>query len=223
MKILVAEDDLCLRNGIQEALENSGFKVVTAENGADALELVYLELPDLICLDIMMPKMDGYGVCREIRKTTQVPIIFISAKSEEIDKVVALELGGDDYIAKPFGVRELIARIKAVARRSQVSTSSCDSFHIDNLLVNVEKMEAVFDDKSTDLTYRDIAVLRKLYENRGNALTKKKLFEAAWERSYFPESRTLDQHISQLRKKIEKNPNRPTVIKTVHGVGYMIP
>ncbi len=223
MKILIAEDDLYLRDGIKEALQNNGFSVVTASDGAEALELLSIELPDLICLDIMMPKMDGYEVCRRIRQKTHVPIIFLSAKSEEIDKVVALELGGDDYLAKPFGVRELIARIKAVARRCQVSTTSCESFIVDYLTVNAEKMVACFDGREVALSYRDIAVLRKLYENRGNALTKKQLFEHCWERNYFPESRTLDQHISQLRKKVERTPNKPFLIKTVHGVGYMMP
>lgn len=222
MKILIAEDDLYLRDGIREALDTNGFNVVTASDGLEALEQVSLEMPDLICLDIMMPKMDGYEVCREIRRKTQVPIIFISAKSEEIDKVVALELGGDDYLAKPFGVRELIARIKAVARRSNVSTFS-GNFQIGYLTVNSEKMTGSFDGKEVGLSYRDIAILRQLYQNRGNAVTKKLLFENCWERNYFPESRTLDQHISQLRKKIERDPNSPTLLKTVHGFGYMIP
>jgi len=222
MKILIAEDDLYLRDGIREALAINGFSVVTANDGLEALEQVNREIPDLICLDIMMPKMDGYEVCREIRRKTQVPIIFISAKSEEIDKVVALELGGDDYLAKPFGVRELIARIKAVARRSNVSTSF-SNFQLDYLTINSEKMIGRFDGKEVELSYRDIAILRQLYQNRGNAVTKKQLFENCWERNYFPESRTLDQHISQLRKKIERDPNRPALLKTVHGFGYMIP
>ena len=222
MKILIAEDDLYLRDGIREALAINGFSVVTANDGLEALEQVNREIPDLICLDIMMPKMDGYEVCREIRRKTQVPIIFISAKSEEIDKVVALELGGDDYLAKPFGVRELIARIKAVARRSNVSTSF-SNFQLDYLTINLEKMIGRFDGKEIELSYRDIAILRQLYQNRGNAVTKKQLFENCWERNYFPESRTLDQHISQLRKKIERDPNRPALLKTVHGFGYMIP
>ncbi len=218
MKILIAEDDLYLRNGIEEALQNNGFMVVTACNGAEALEQVKIEQPDLICLDIMMPKMDGYEVCKKIRKTAETPIIFMSAKSEEIDKVVALELGGDDYLSKPFGIRELIARIKAVARRTKISTTTTN-FQINELFIDCERMEASVGSKTIPLSFRDIAILRTLYENRGQAISKKKLYETCWQQPFCIESRTLDQHISQLRKKLEE----PNLIKTVHGVGYMTP
>ena len=227
MTVLIAEDDIYTREGLIDILENEGFRVVAAEDGKRALELFKSEQPDCICLDIMMPKINGYDVCKAIRKEDQqVPVIFLSAKSEEIDKVLGLELGADDYISKPFGVREIIARIRAVARRSIVMNSNppedrtLTDFRIADLLVYPSELKAVRGEEEIELSPRDIRILKLFSENKGKVLDRNRIYDAGWGISHMPNSRTLDQHISQLRKRIEKNPGEPEIIRTVHNAGY---
>ncbi|TFG44661.1 MAG: response regulator transcription factor [Candidatus Brocadiia bacterium] len=224
MKILVAEDDPNILNGLAEIFEGEGYETITAPNGTDALEFFREQNPDFVCLDIMMPGMSGYDVCREIRKTNpDVPVIFISAKSEEVDKVVGLELGADDYIVKPFGVREVVARIRAVTRRylsSKKSTEPNKAFRMHDLEVLPDQLRARRGDQVIELSLRDIKILRILYDNMGKVVNRRMLFKEAWSFSHIPNSRTLDQHISQLRKRIEKNPKTPAIITTAHGMGY---
>lgn len=227
MTILIAEDDLYTREGLIDILENEGFKVAAAEDGERALELFRSRQPDCICLDIMMPKINGYDVCKAIRKEDQqVPVIFLSAKSEEIDKVLGLELGADDYISKPFGVREIIARIRAVTRRSNylIDTSSNEKeitdFEISDLIVYPSELKAVRGKVEIELSPRDIRILKLFADNRGKVLDRDRIYDAGWGISHMPNSRTLDQHISQMRKRIEKNPGKPEIINTVHNAGY---
>ncbi|MCK5201502.1 MAG: response regulator transcription factor [Spirochaetales bacterium] len=227
MTILIAEDDLYTREGLIDILENEGFRVVAAEDGARALELFKSEQPDCICLDIMMPKINGYDVCKSIRKEDQqVPVIFLSAKSEEIDKVLGLELGADDYISKPFGVREVIARIRAVTRRTIAmngetsAEKAVNDFKIADLLVYPSELTALRGDLEIELSPRDIRILKLFSENKGIVLDRNRIYDAGWGVSHMPNSRTLDQHISQLRKRIEKNPGKPEIIRTVHNAGY---
>lgn len=227
MKILIAEDDLYTREGLIDILEGEGFQVVAAENGTRAIELFKSENPDCICLDIMMPEINGYDVCKAIRKEDlQVPVIFLSAKSEEIDKVLGLELGADDYISKPFGVREVIARIRAVTRRSFNSkiTSSEETeltdFTIADLMVYPAELKAVKSNLIIELSPRDIRILKLFSRNKGKVLDRDTIYNAGWGLSHMPNSRTLDQHISQLRKKIENDPGNPEIIRTVHNAGY---
>ena len=224
MKILVAEDDLHIRNGLIEILEREGYSTLAARDGKEALQVYLNKSPDLICLDIMMPEVNGYDVCREIRKRDPlIPVIFISAKSEEVDKVVGLELGADDFIMKPFGVREVIARIRAVTRRCLVARAGTRphvSFRMDDLEVSPLEMRARRGDHVIDLSLRDVSILETLYENRGKVVDRDTFFDRCWGTDYFPNSRALDQHISQLRKRIEADPMNPRIIRTVHGVGY---
>ena len=227
MTILIAEDDLYTREGLIDILENEGFKVAAAEDGERALELFRSQQPDCICLDIMMPKINGYDVCKVIRKEDQqVPVIFLSAKSEEIDKVLGLELGADDYISKPFGVREIIARIRAVTRRSNylVNSSSNEKeitdFEISDLIIYPSELKAVRGKVEIELSPRDIRILKLFADNHGKVLDRDRIYDAGWGVSHMPNSRTLDQHISQLRKRIEKNPGKPEIIITVHNAGY---
>ncbi len=227
MTILIAEDDLYTREGLIDILENEGFNVVAAENGTKALELFRSEQPDCICLDIMMPGINGYDVCKAIRKEDQqVPVIFLSAKSEEIDKVLGLELGADDYISKPFGVREVIARIRAVTRRTNYLKSNSSEeneitdFRIADLSVHPSELKAVRQEQEIELSPRDIRILKLFAENQGKVLDRNRIYDAGWGVSHMPNSRTLDQHISQLRKRIEKNPGKPEIIRTVHNAGY---
>jgi DNA-binding response OmpR family regulator len=223
MKILVAEDDLHTREGLCEILEAEGYQVVAASNGREALGLYVEFKPDLVCLDIMMPDVSGYDVCREIRRDSRtVPILFISAKSEEIDKVVGLEMGADDYIVKPFGVKEVIARVRAVMRRVQPDPESPEmsSFQMKDLLVVPDELRVYRNRKPIDVSARDMKILIFFHENRGKVIDRDLLMNQCWGVNYIPESRALDQHLSQLRKRIEKDPSRPAIIKTVHGAGY---
>ncbi len=227
MKILIAEDDLYTREGLIDILEGEGLHVVAAENGTRAIELFRLEQPDCICLDIMMPEINGYDVCKAIRKEDQqVPVIFLSAKSEEIDKVLGLELGADDYISKPFGVREVIARIRAVTRRSKYfkgkysDKNEIMEFKISDLMVLPLELKALRGDLEIELSPRDIRILKLFSENQGKVLDRDNIYDAGWGVSHMPNSRTLDQHISQLRKRIEKDPGKPEIIRTVHNAGY---
>jgi DNA-binding response OmpR family regulator len=173
----------------------------------------------------MMPGKDGYTVCREIRgHSNQVPVIFLSAKSEEIDRVVGLELGADDYIMKPFGTREVVARIRAVTRRCLATQSLEEKKHrilkLGDLEVYPEELRARREKEQIDLSPRDVSILALLHENRGKVVDRDTLFDRCWGQRYLPNSRTLDQHISKLRKLIEQDPQNPKIILTVHGVGY---
>jgi DNA-binding response OmpR family regulator len=225
VKVLLAEDDLHIREGLAEILSSEGYHVFCAANGKEALELYEKESPDFVCLDIMMPLINGYDVCRQIRqKNKTLPVIFISAKSEEIDKVVGLELGADDFIVKPFGVKEVIARIRAVTRRclsiSTETPSGPTSFMLGDLLVFPSELRARRGTDSFDLSLRDVKILELFFQNKGKVLNRNAIYNLGWGSDFFPNSRTLDQHISQLRKRIEIDPQNPLIIRTVHGAGY---
>lgn len=239
MKILLAEDDGYTRDGLVDIFEQEGYEVRSAGDGRTALELFRTENPDVVVLDIMMPGLNGYDVCRAIRKENKsVPVIFLSAKSEEIDKVLGLELGADDYISKPFGIREVIARIRAVTRRvlaGEVAGDGAPSpaggteeagrgpFPMADINVIPAELKAFRGNEEIDLSLRDIKILTLFARNKGNVLSRDDIYNAGWGYSHMPNSRTLDQHISQLRKKIEANPKEPVIITTVHAAGYRYP
>ena len=222
MKVLIAEDDEYTREGLREIIEREGYQVVTAKDGIDALDVFRRERPDFLCLDIMMPSLNGYDVCKEIRKTNPgVPVIFISAKSEEIDKVVGLELGADDFIVKPFGVKEVVARIRAITRRIiGLKPQPAPEFMFGEWVVRPDKLTAINGSSSVELNFRELRILQLFNERCGRIVGREEFFRRCWEMDSPPNSRTLDQHISQLRKKLEKNPKDPDLIKTAHGVGY---
>lgn len=229
MKLLIAEDDNDTREGLKEIFNAEGYEVFTASNGQQAVRLFLEHRPDLVCLDIMMPGKSGYDVCRAIRKADNgVPMLFLSAKSEEIDTVLGLELGADDYMVKPFGVRELTARVKALLRRREPSLTTVpeladekrNDFTIADLTVCPGELRAYRGDDPINLTERELRILSAFAENPGKVLSRNTLFDKAWGENYLPSSRTLDQSISQLRKKIEPNPAQPCIICTVHSVGY---
>ncbi|MCH2212651.1 MAG: response regulator transcription factor [Fuerstiella sp.] len=222
MKVLVAEDDRHTREGLVEVLQSEGYDVVSAADGITAIRLFRDSTPDFVCLDIMMPGASGYEVCKSIRENSpDLPIIFISAKAEEIDRLVGFELGADDFIIKPFSVREVVARVRAVSRRCYARQDSPpEEFTIDDLLVIPAELRARRGDSIVELSPRDVKLLQLLHENVGKALDRNTLFRQAWGEDYLPSSRTLDQHISQLRKRVEVDPKHPRIIRTVHGVGY---
>jgi DNA-binding response OmpR family regulator len=224
MKVLIAEDDEHIRAGLAELLRAEGYETVVARNGREALEQFRREAPDFVCLDIMMPGANGYDVCREIRRmNATVPVIFITAKSEEVDKVLGLELGADDYILKPFGVREVLARIRAVTRRcfaARAPEPDLQAFRLDDLEVLPAQLRARRGGAIIDLSLRDVKILRLLYERSGQVVDRDTFFNVCWGLEYAPNSRTLDQHVSKLRKRIERDPKSPRIIRTVHGAGY---
>jgi len=224
MKVLVAEDDDHIRNGLMEVLAREGYRCIPARDGKEALDRFEADSPDFLCLYIMMPKVNGYDVCRAIRKVnSSVPVIFISAKSEEVDKVLGLELGGDDFILKPFGVREVVARIRAVTRRAMAARApgaQPPPFRMQDLEVFPAELRARRCEKVIELSLRDVRLLELFHRNQHSVLDRNTLLDHGWGQDYFPNSRALDQHISQLRKRIERDPKEPSIILTVHGAGY---
>lgn len=239
MSILIAEDDPHLRNGIVDLLTLEGFPCRVAEDGVKALALFQQAKPDLCVFDVMMPAMDGLTLCREIRRLDPlVPILLLSARGEETDRVRGLDVGADDYVAKPFGARELIARIRAALRRAKAqetvsqeglaqdkkepngATEPSGKVRMDDLDIDPKAMRAFRGDMKIDLTSREVAILLTLYQRRGQAVSRDELFDLCWGRGFMPNSRALDQYVSALRKKIELDPANPRIIRTVHGVGY---
>ena len=227
--ILVAEDDSNILTGLKDTLESEGYRVTTAVDGLEALALLRGHTYDLIILDIMMPGKSGYDVCREIRSHNEdLPVIMLTAKSEEIDKVVGLELGADDYITKPFGVHELLARISAVLRRYQrdsrkntiPSAKTPSRFTFGRAEIDAVQYRIRIDQRTLDLSAKELQLLQLFYSHPNEVMSRDHLLNAVWGIEYFGTTRTLDQHISQLRKKIEPDPRHPRIITTVHGVGY---
>jgi DNA-binding response OmpR family regulator len=222
VNVLVAEDDAHIRQGLTDLLEDQGYRVTAVADGAAALEAWRRARPDFICLDIMMPGLSGYDVCRAIRADDPaVPIMFISAKSEEIDRVLGLELGADDFILKPFGVHEVLARIRAITRRcGRFAGQPVQSFILGDLEVIPAQLRARRGATEIDLSLRDLKILQLLHDRQGEAIARDVFFRECWGLDHIPNSRTLDQHIAQLRKRIERDPRQPAIILTVHGVGY---
>lgn len=228
-KILIAEDDANIRLGLVATLESDGYAVTAASDGAQALRLFPQEKFDLVVLDIMMPKASGYEVCRELRaRGTRVPVLFLTAKSEEVDKVVGLKLGADDYVTKPFGVHELLARVEALLRRTRMTADNGavagDAlpavFRLGAASIDRRRFTATVTGRATTLTARELKLAEVFAARAGEVLTRDALLNAVWGIDYLGTTRTLDQHVAQLRKKIEALADTPSPIVTVHGVGY---
>ncbi len=227
--ILVVEDELVLRETLAYNLEKQGYQVHTAAEGNTGVDLALEVKPDLILLDIMLPGIDGFEACRLLRKEMNVPILMLTARTDEIDKIVGLEVGADDYLTKPFSMRELLARIKALLRRvritrEEVAAEAQDKtpqrLIFDNLVIDIGRCEAFLDGESLDLRPKEYDLLLSLAQNRGRALSREQLLENVWEWDYTGGSRTVDVHIRWLREKIERDPSHPVRIITVRGVGY---
>ena len=225
MVILVAEDDAVTREAIRDLLVAEGHQVLEAADGMAAIEVWRTGKPELVLLDIMMPAASGYDVCRSIRREDRaVPIAFLSAKSEEVDVVLGLELGADDFIRKPFGKHELLARVRALLRRKESPAARTASFHIGPWRILPKHLKAERGDGGDhpplDLTDREVKILQLLVSRPGEVVTRDELLNQCWGMEYFPESRTLDQHVLNLRKKLEEDPSNPRWIVTVRGTGY---
>jgi len=222
-KILVVDDERPIVDILKFNLEKEGFEVLTADNGLSALECALTQSPDLILLDIMLPKMDGFDVCRKIREKLNVPIIMITARDEEVDKVLGLELGADDYITKPFSVRELIARVKANMRRvsSEMGADTDDEIKVDdNFIIHATQYEAVKNGTVLDLTLREYELLKFLVTQPNRIFTREALLSSVWGYEFYGDVRTVDVTVRRLREKIEDDSSNPKYILTKRGVGY---
>jgi DNA-binding response OmpR family regulator len=227
-RILIAEDDANIRLGLVATLESEGYAVTAAADGAQALRLFAQEKFDLVVLDIMMPKASGYDVCRDLRaRGARVPVLFLSAKAEEVDKVVGLKLGADDYVTKPFGVHELLARVEALLRRGRAGAEAAApelpaTFRLGGATIDRRKFSAKVAGREVALTARELKLAEVFAAHPGEVLTRDALLNAVWGVDYFGTTRTLDQHVAQLRKKIEDGGADGQAIATVHGVGYRL-
>lgn len=225
-KVLIIEDEEHISELIKYNLEASGYQVIAAYDGEEGLKAVFEHKPDLVILDLMLPKMDGISVCNKVRnnkETEDIPIIMLTAKSSETDKIIGLEIGADDYITKPFSVRELQARIKTVLRRTKNTVTSQDSgiIKVDDIEIDLDKHEVRRGEEKYILTLKEFQLLKMLAENRGKVLTRNFLLDEIWGYDYFGETRTVDVHIRHLRAKIDDE-NNGNLIETVRGVGYKI-
>ena len=222
MKILVVDDEKIIVKGLKFNLEQEGYEVVTAYDGEEALHLAHDESIDLILLDLMLPKMDGLAVCRAVRAFSEVPIIMLTAKSDDIDKILGLEYGADDYITKPFVVREVTARIKAIFRRVKTEKKKPKEsvIHSGDIVLDYNYRKLTVRGEAIDLTGKEFDLLELFVNNPGKVYTRENLLDIAWGFGYPGDARTVDVHIRRLREKIEKNPAEPEYIKTKWGVGY---
>ncbi|MCB1063179.1 MAG: response regulator transcription factor [Verrucomicrobiae bacterium] len=229
-KILVVEDDASIRFGLLEVFESEGFSVASCERGDEAEAKIGDELPDLIILDVMLPGKNGYEICRDLRtRGCRVPILMLTAKGQEVDKVVGLDSGADDYVTKPFGVRELVARVHALLRRCEriegepETKESPKGFQVGEARIDERTWEITRADGESDrLTPKEMELLRYLHQHRGEVLSRDAILDAVWGIRYFGTTRTLDQCVAQLRKKIGDAGTSPKFLKTVHGVGYQL-
>lgn len=223
-RILIAEDERPISEIIKFNLEKEGYEIITAFDGKDALKKALEDKPDLILLDIMLPLMDGFEICKRVREKSSVPIIFVTAKEEEVDKILGLELGADDYITKPFSVRELVARVKANVRRMDmtVATDSPEKEIIKNkdLVIDFMKYEVKKNDDVIDLTVREFELLKFLARQKDQVFSREQLLERVWGYEYYGDIRTVDVTVRRLREKVEDDSSNPGYILTKRGVGY---
>ena len=219
-KIMIVDDDINICELLRLYIEKEGYSTVIANDGEQAVELFNREQPNLILLDIMLPKMDGWQVCREIRKTSDVPIIMLTAKGEVFDKILGLELGADDYVVKPFEAKEVVARIRAVLRRTGSSDEeSVKEVRWDKLTINLTNYELIVDGKQIDTPPKELELLYHLASNPNKVFTRDQLLDQVWGFEYYGDSRTVDVHVKRIREKIDGVSDK-WELRTVWGVGY---
>ncbi|MGH8903034.1 MAG: winged helix-turn-helix domain-containing protein [Egibacteraceae bacterium] len=223
-KVLVVEDSRSIVDALEYGLGAEGFKVVIATDGERSLALFERERPDLVLLDLMLPGLSGTEVCKRIRASSSVPIIILTAKDTEIDKVVGLELGADDYVTKPFSMRELVARVRAVLRRGREhdADDAATAVEANGIRIDPERHEVEVRGKRIELPPKEFALLKLLVRNAGRVLTRDVLIERVWGPDYVGDTKTLDVHIKRLRSRIEPDPKEPALIITIRGVGYKL-
>ncbi|MEH7120900.1 response regulator transcription factor [Neobacillus vireti] len=229
-KVLVVDDEQSIVTLLQYNLEQAGFEVVTAMDGLEGKRIAETESLDIIVLDLMLPKLDGMDVCKQLRQqNVMTPILMLTAKDDELDKILGLELGADDYMVKPFSPREVIARVKAILRRTQLQTEAGrdnnqpdEQIQIGKLTIYPEKYEAYFHEEKIDLTLKEFELLVYLAKNKGRVQSREELLNAVWKNDFSSDTRIVDVHISRLREKIKEETKNPIYIKTFRGVGYKL-
>lgn len=220
IKILVVDDEALLVKGIRFNLQNEGYEVVTGNNGTEAVQLARDPAVSLIILDVMMPEMDGFTACNKIREFSGVPIIFLTAKTDDMDKLMGFDHGADDYLTKPFNILELKARVKALLRRSGVDNSSGNLLTIGSITLDLDGRNAIIGGNVVDLTAKEYDVVEFLMRNANRVYSREALLDTIWAHEYRSDIRTVDVHIRRLREKLEENPAEPKYIMTKWGVGY---
>jgi two-component system alkaline phosphatase synthesis response regulator PhoP len=220
-KILIVEDEPNMVAGLRDNFEYDGYEVITAPDGVAGLERALKESPDLVILDVMMPRMSGLDVCKQLKaKRPSIPIIMLTARGQEVDKVVGLELGADDYVTKPFSIRELLARVKAVLRRAHTIPKEQDRYSFGDVEVNLRGCQVSRSGKALEFSSKEFELLKYFLCHPGETLSRDRLLEEVWGYAKFPTTRTVDAHIVRLRQKLEPKPEEPRFILTVHGTGY---
>jgi len=222
VRILIVEDEPEMRLGLTDNFEFEGYEVLTAGDGIEGLEKALTQEPDLIILDVMLPGISGFDVCKELKaKGSEVPIIMLTARGQEVDKVVGLELGADDYITKPFSVRELLARVKAVLRRIERNQGrQIHTFQLGEIEIDFEHYIARKGKKELNFTHKEFEILKYFIQHKGQTVSRSQLLDDIWGYEASPTTRTVDNHILKLRQKVEPDPAHPSYILTVHGIGY---
>jgi DNA-binding response OmpR family regulator len=222
-RILVIEDDPAILRGLADNLKFESHEVLTAADGETGYRLIHEQHPELIVLDLMLPRLSGYEVCRKVRdEGITTPIMMLTARGEEGDRVLGLDLGADDYVTKPFSVRELLARIRALLRRAHPPKSCPDELRFDDVVIDFRRYEARKGDQTLEMTRKEFGVLRLLASRPGEVVTRDELLNEVWGFENYPSTRTVDNHIATLRAKLENNPSEPRHLLTVHGVGYKL-
>jgi two-component system alkaline phosphatase synthesis response regulator PhoP len=220
-RILIVEDEPAMVAGLRDNFEFEGYEVISAEDGISGLERALTDNPDLIVLDVMMPRMSGLDVCKQLKAMRpSIPIIMLTARGQEIDKVVGLELGADDYVTKPFSIRELMARVKAVLRRGSPQSKVTEVYRFSDVEVNIRQNVVARDGAPIELSSKEFALLAYFIAHPAETLSRDRLLDAVWGYENYPNTRTVDTHIVHLRQKLEPNPEEPRFILTVHGSGY---
>jgi DNA-binding response OmpR family regulator len=222
-RILIIEDETPMRTALADLLAGEGYRALTAADGESGLNRALTELPDLILLDVMMPKLDGFVVCAELRRlANEVPVLMLTAKGQIEDRVTGLDAGADDYLVKPFSTEELLARVRALLRRAERKSKTPAQLKLGDVRIDLARQTAARGTKEIHLTAKEFAMLRLLAEAEGEPVSREKFLDVVWGYTAFPTTRTVDNHIASLRAKLEKNPDAPRWFKTVHGVGYRL-
>lgn len=221
--VLVVEDDAAILRGLKDNLEEESYEVLTATDGEVAYQIIRDREPDLVILALMLPKLSGYEVCRKIRNEgLTIPIVILTARGDEGDRVLGLDLGADDYVTKPFSIRELLARVRALLRRTQPHETLIDKLRFDDVVVDFKRYEARRGNEKLTMTRKEFGTLRLLASRAGEVVTRDELLSEVWGYGNYPTTRTVDNHVASLRAQIEENPSDPRRLITVHGVGYKL-
>ena len=222
-RILIIEDEFAMRTALEDCLKSEGYRVLSAHDGEDGLKRAIEDKPDLILLDIMMPRLDGFEVCAELRRLkSKAAILMLTAKGQLEDRVHGLDCGADDYLVKPFSMDELLARVRAILRRSQRSARAVTTLTLGDVQIDFVRQTAVRKRRELHFTAREFSMLRLLAESEGEPVSREQFLDIVWGYGAFPTTRTVDNHVASLRRKLEKDPENPRWLKTVHGVGYKL-